>query len=247
MTLAPPPADSLRAQAAARLRLLRAFTDFVPELEPAPPASLGSAESLGAVRADLGDCQRCRLAEQRRTIVFGIGDPNAELMFIGEGPGAEEDRRGEPFVGAAGRLLTEMIQKCFGRQRRQVYIANIVKCRPPQNRNPKPDEVAACLPFLKRQIASIRPRVLCILGSVAVRALFPELRGIGAARGSVRDFDGIPTVATFHPAYLLRAEGDRLFDLKREVLADARLALEVLAGPSGAGAVGSRTRGLDPG
>lgn len=222
-----PPNGELRAQLAARLRLLRSFTDFLPDLRgssSAPPP-----ETLRRIRRDLGDCTRCRLSENRRNIVFGVGDPGADLMFIGEGPGADEDRQGEPFVGRAGRLLTEMIEKCFHRRRNEVYIANIVKCRPPGNRDPRSDEVATCLPFLERQIASVRPRVLCLLGSVAVRSLFPEIRGVGAARGRVHEFADIPVVPTFHPAYLLRAEGARLDELKREVLDDARTALAILA------------------
>ena len=222
-----PPETQLQAQLAARLRLLRSFTDFLPgPAAPAPPA-----ETLDAIRTDLGECTRCRLSEKRQTIVFGVGRPDADLMFVGEGPGRDEDRQGEPFVGRAGKLLTEMIEKCFHRRRADVYIANIVKCRPPGNRDPQADEVATCLPFLKRQIASVRPRVICLLGSVAVKALFPGVRGIGAARGTVREFAGIPVVPTFHPAYLLRAEGDRLQQLKRQVLDDARAALEILGRP----------------
>ena len=217
----------LRAQLAARLRLLQSFTDFLP----GPAARRPPAETLDAIWADLDGCTRCGLSEGRKTIVFGVGRPDADIMFIGEGPGREEDRQGKPFVGPAGRLLTEMIEKCFHRRRADVYIANIVKCRPPGNRDPKPDEVATCVPFLKRQIASVRPRVICLLGSVAVRALFPEARGIGAARGKVWEFAGIPVVPTFHPAYLLRAEGERLQQLKRQVLDDARAALEILGRP----------------
>jgi len=221
-----PDADP-RAQLAARLRLLQGFTDFLPGPPVPPPAT----ETLEAIQADLDGCTRCRLSEQRKTIVFGVGRPDAELMFIGEGPGRNEDRQGEPFVGRAGGLLTEMIEKCFHRRRADVYITNIVKCWPPGNRNPEPDEVATCLPFLKRQIASVRPRVICLLGSVGVKALFPGVRGIGAARGNVWEFAGIPVVPTFHPAYLLRAEGERLQKLKRQVLDDARTALEILRRP----------------
>lgn len=229
-------AGDLRGQLAARLRLLEGFTDFLPDTSspgPGPAAATGSppAESLKAIQADLEGCTRCRLSEKRQTIVFGVGRPDADIMFIGEGPGADEDREGEPFVGRAGGLLNEMIEKCFNTQRAEVYIANIVKCRPPGNRNPEADEVATCLPFLKRQIASVRPRVICLLGGVAVKALFPDVRGIGAARGTVREFAGIPVVPTFHPAYLLRAEGERLQELKRQVLEDARSALEILGRP----------------
>ena len=221
------PEDDPRAQIAARLRLLRSFTDFLPG-PPLPAPGPPPAEALDAIRADLDGCTRCRLSEKRNSIVFGVGRPDAEIMFIGEGPGADEDREGEPFVGRAGGLLTEMIERCFHRRRSDVYIANIVKCRPPKNRDPKPDEVATCVPFLKRQIASVRPRVICLLGSVAVRALLPGVRGIGAARGTVHEFFGIPVVPTFHPAYLLRADGERLQELKRQVLDDARAALEIV-------------------
>ena len=223
----PGPDTELRAQLAARLRLLQGFTDFLPGPPVAPPP----AETLEAIRADLDGCTRCRLSEKRKTIVFGVGRPDADIMFIGEGPGRDEDRQGEPFVGRAGKLLTEMIEKCFHRRRADVYIANIVKCWPPGNRDPKPDEVATCLPFLQRQIASVRPRVLCLLGSVAVKALLPGVGGIKAARGTVWEFAGIPVVPIFHPAYLLRAQGEQLQQLKREVLDDARTALEILGRP----------------
>jgi len=152
-------------------------------------------------------------------------------MTIGEGEGRTEAREGGPVVGRAGGLLTEMIEKCFHRRRADVYITNIVKCWPPGNRNPEPDEVATCLLFLKRQIASVRPRVIGLLGSVGVKALFPGVRGIGAARGNVWEFAGIPVVPTFHPAYLLRAEGERLQKLKRQVLDDARTAVGILGRP----------------
>ncbi len=230
----PPPGSDLRAQLAARLRLLKSYTDFLPTPAPPPPAETPAespAETLDAIWADLDGCTRCRLSEKRRNIVFGVGRPDADLMFIGEGPGDKEDLQGEPFVGRAGGLLTEMIEKCFERRRSDVYIANIVKCRPPKNRNPHADEVATCLPFLERQIASIRPRVICLLGSVAVKALFPGVRGITAARGTVYEFAGIPVVPTFHPAYLLRADGERLQKLKRQVLDDSRVALEILGRP----------------
>ena len=225
--MTPGPDADLRAQLAARLRLLQGFTDFLP----GPPLTPPPAETLEAIGADLDGCTRCRLSRKRKTIVFGVGPPDADLMFIGEGPGRDEDRQGEPFVGRAGKLLTEMIEKCFHRRRGDVYITNIVKCWPPGNRNPQADEVATCLPFLKRQIASVRPRVICLLGSVAVKALFPGARGINAARGTVWEFAGIPVVPIFHPAYLLRAEGERLQQLKRQVLDDARTALEILGRP----------------
>lgn len=235
-------APDLREQLAARLRLLREFTEVPLGLpvapDPAPaagspiPAAPASppAETLPEIREDLGDCQRCALAGGRTHLVFGVGDPDAEIMFIGEGPGAEEDRRGEPFVGAAGQLLTRIIEGAFRRQRSEVYIANVVKCRPPNNRNPEPEEIAACLPFLKRQIASVRPRVILVLGAVAAKALLPGVRSIGAARGTVFDYEGLPVVPTYHPAYLVRAQGEALARLKRQVWDDCKRALEVLSG-----------------
>lgn len=232
----------LREQLAARLRLLRSFTEVPLGLpvapDTAPPAAVPAsppisppAETLPEIREDLGDCQRCALAGGRTHLVFGVGNPDAEIMFIGEGPGAEEDRRGEPFVGAAGRLLTRIIEGAFRRERSEVYIANVVKCRPPNNRNPEPDEIASCLPFLKRQIASVRPRVILVLGAVAAKALLPGVRSIGAARGTVFDYEGLPVVPTYHPAYLVRAQGEALARLKRQVWDDCKRALEVLAAP----------------
>ena len=175
-------------------------------------------------------CTLCTLSQKRTQAVPGEGSPTADLMFIGEGPGFYEDRDGRPFVGPAGKFLEELLAS-IGLTRADVYITNIVKCWPPGNRNPEADEVATCLPFLKRQIASVRPRVICLLGGVAVKALFPAARGINAARGTVWEFAGIPVVPTFHPAYLLRADGERLQELKREVLDDARVALEILGRP----------------
>jgi DNA polymerase len=162
------------------------------------------AAELRAIEADLGDCTRCRLHEGRTNIVFGVGDPGAALMFIGEGPGADEDAQGEPFVGRAGQKLNEMIQS-IGLAREEVYIANVVKCRPPQNRDPKPDEVAMCSPFLFRQIEAIRPRVIVTLGSPATKLLLNTSTGITRLRGTWQDFRGVPVMPTFHPAYLLRA------------------------------------------
>ena len=229
-----PEERNLREQLAARLRLLRSFTEVPLGLPVAPPAAPSAApaappaETLPEVRGDLGDCRRCALAGGRTHIVFGVGDPDADLMFVGEGPGEEEDRRGEPFVGKAGRLLTRIVEGAFGKTRAEVYIANVVKCRPPNNRDPAPEEIAACLPFLKRQIASVRPRVLVVLGAVAAKTLLPGVRSIGAARGRLHDFDGIPVVATYHPAYLIRASGDPLLQLKRKVWDDCKLALRIL-------------------
>jgi uracil-DNA glycosylase len=168
----------------------------------APPG--GDATTLEAVREELGDCRRCRLCEQRTQIVFGDGNPSAELMFIGEGPGAEEDRRGLPFVGRAGELLTAMIEKGLGIPRREVYICNIVKCRPPGNRTPLPDEASTCRPFLDGQIAAVRPKVIVTLGKPATSLLLGRDVAITRIRGTWQQYRGIPLMPTLHPAFLLR-------------------------------------------
>jgi DNA polymerase len=180
---------------------------------PAPPstedhaaAALSNAEgdSLEAVRLEVTACTRCReLASTRTHTVFGVGHPNARLCFLGEAPGADEDRRGEPFVGRAGQLLDRIIEACTLR-REDVYILNILKCRPPGNRNPAPDEAANCRGFLDRQLALIRPEFLCCLGAVAARNLLATEESIGKLRGRVFDYHGISVVCTYHPAYLLR-------------------------------------------
>ena len=172
-----------------------------PRTDPRP--SLGS--DLESLAASLDGCSRCRLGEQRRSIVFGEGDPRARVMFVGEGPGAEEDRTGRPFVGQAGKLLDEMIF-ALGFDRSEVYIGNVVKCRPPGNRDPHEDEMAACSRFLDRQIELIGPRVIVALGRVAARRLTGSDKPMGALRGCWTSYRGIPLLPTFHPAYLLRNE-----------------------------------------
>ena len=162
------------------------------------------AVRLDETWSELGECTRCRLHEGRTKIVFGVGDPRARLMFIGEGPGANEDAQGEPFVGRAGQTLNKMILS-IGLEREKVYIANVVKCRPPDNRDPKPDEIATCSPFLVKQIESIRPRVIVTLGSPATKTLLNTKTGITKLRGTWQSYRGIPVMPTFHPAYLLRA------------------------------------------
>jgi len=159
---------------------------------------------LAGIRDDLGECTRCKLHEQRTNLVFGVGNPRARLMFIGEGPGADEDAQGEPFVGRAGKKLNEMI-KAIGLAREDVYIANVVKCRPPGNRDPESDEVATCSPFLFRQIAAIRPRVIVTLGAPAARTVLGFKGGISKIRGTWQSCRGIDVMPTYHPAYLLRA------------------------------------------
>lgn len=160
-------------------------------------------QRLDEVRSLSRECQACRLCEGRRTVVFGSGDPNAELMFIGEGPGAEEDRQGLPFVGAAGELLTKIIE-AIDLRRDQVYIANMVKCRPPENRDPHPDEVAACRPYLERQIDLVRPQIIVALGRVAAQALLQSNDSLGRLRDTWHEVRGVQVRATYHPAALLR-------------------------------------------
>jgi uracil-DNA glycosylase family 4 len=158
---------------------------------------------LAALRDEIGDCKRCKLCQERTNIVFGVGNPHAKLMFVGEGPGADEGAQGEPFVGRAGQKLNEMIQ-AIGLTREDVYIANVVKCRPPGNRDPEPDEVATCSPFLFRQIEIIRPKAIVALGSPATKTLLATKAGITSLRGRWGSFRGIPVMPTFHPAFLLR-------------------------------------------
>jgi DNA polymerase len=166
--------------------------------------ALASAGSLDEIRAVLGECTRCKLHAGRKNVVFGVGNPEAEIMFVGEGPGADEDEQGEPFVGRAGRKLNEIVQ-AMGFAREQVYIANIVKCRPPGNRDPQPDEVSTCSPFLFAQIDAIRPKVLVTLGAPATRTLLGVRIGIKKLRGTWHEFRGTPVMPTYHPAFLLRA------------------------------------------
>ena len=173
--------------------------------EAAPPAAQGDpAARLRDIRAEIGDCQRCPLCQGRTQIVFGVGDPRAKILFVGEGPGAEEDRKGEPFVGRAGQLLTDIITKGMGLKRPEVYIANVVKCRPPDNRVPEPEEMAACLPFLEAQINAIRPQVIVALGATAVHGLLGVKVQITKFRGEWTNYKGTPLMPTFHPSYLLR-------------------------------------------
>ena len=169
----------------------------------------GEVSTLEQLRDDIGDCRRCKLHSGRTHVVFGTGNPNAKLMFVGEGPGRDEDLKGEPFVGRAGQLLTDIITKGMGLTREDVYIANVVKCRPPQNRNPEPDEVASCEPFLKKQIELIRPEIIVALGKFAVQALLQSKVPITRLRGNWHTYMGIKLMPTFHPAYLLRNPADK--------------------------------------
>jgi uracil-DNA glycosylase len=177
------------------------------------------ADGLRVVREDLGECTRCKLSGGRTHIVFGVGNPRADLVFVGEGPGRDEDEQGEPFVGRAGQLLTRMIA-AMGLRREDVYICNVVKCRPPQNRNPEPDEVAACEPFLKMQLHAIGPRLIVALGNFAVQTLLRTRTGITALRGRFHVYQGIPLMPTFHPAFLLRSP-----HMKKQAWEDLRIVM----------------------
>lgn len=175
-----------------------------------------AAETLDDIRADIGDCRRCKLAAGRKHIVFGAGNPDAELVFVGEGPGYAEDQQGLPFVGKAGQLLTKIIQAIHF-TRETVYICNIIKCRPPNNRNPEPDEIEACFPFLVRQLQVIKPRIICALGTFAAQTLLNTRQPISALRGRFHDYHGIKLMPTYHPAFLLRNP-----DKKRDVWEDMK-------------------------
>ena len=196
------------------------------EAEPiAVPVTLArsAAEALAGIRQELGECTRCKLHALGRTqIVFGVGNPDADLMFVGEAPGADEDIQGEPFVGRAGQLLTKMIE-AMGFRRDEVYIANVLKCRPPGNRNPEPDEIATCEPFLFQQLASVEPKVVIALGAFAARTLLKTDSPISRLRGRVFDYRGAKLIPTFHPSFLLRSPG-----YKREAWEDLKLALSLL-------------------
>jgi DNA polymerase len=197
------------------------------EAAPSLTETVHADETLEDIRRDLGDCRRCKLASTRTNIVFGEGNPEAELMFVGEGPGADEDATGRPFVGRAGQLLTKMIE-AIDLKRGDVYIANVVKSRPPGNRAPEADEVKACIPFLFRQIKSIRPKLIVALGNPAMQALLDTKIGITKMRGQLQDYPrvyGIKVLPTFHPAYLLRSP-----DKKREAWEDLKKVRAFLRG-----------------
>ncbi|HWI40246.1 MAG TPA: uracil-DNA glycosylase [Verrucomicrobiae bacterium] len=193
----------------------------MPAAAPAQEAA-PVAETLEDVRLEMGDCRRCSLAGGRTNLVFGTGDPAARLVFVGEAPGRDEDLQGAPFVGEAGQLLTRMIQ-AMGFAREEVYICNVLKCRPPGNRNPQPEEIEPCRPFLLRQLRAIAPEVLVALGSFAAQTLLETREPISRLRGRFHDFGGIPLMPTFHPAYLLRNP-----EAKREVWEDLQKVMKLL-------------------
>lgn len=184
-------------------------------------------KTLEELRTAIGDCRRCKLWSGRTHLVFGVGNPRAEVMFVGEGPGRDEDLQGEPFVGRAGQLLTDIITKGMGFKREDVYIANVIKCRPPGNRNPESDEVESCEPFLMKQIEIVRPRIIVALGKFAVQTLLKSKEPIMRLRGIWCDFHGMKLMPTLHPAYLLRNPGD-----KKLVWGDIKKVLKELRAPS---------------
>jgi len=191
------------------------------------PALAPAGDSLTQIRADIGDCRRCRLCEARHSIVFGSGNEHATLVFVGEGPGADEDEQGLPFVGRAGQLLTQMIEGTAAKEgipirRPDVYICNVVKCRPPENRTPLPDEMEICGQFLYRQLMTIKPKAICALGATAMKALLNTKEGITKARGKWYKWHDIPLMVTYHPSYLLRQYNQTA---RREAWEDLKLLL----------------------
>ena len=228
----------LRRQQQAGIRFLsRAPLEVGPAVEEAPVvpmqgleghlfsdyASAYRARTLDELRTAVGDCQRCKLWPDRTHLVFGVGSPQAQVMFIGEGPGRDEDLQGEPFVGRAGQLLTDIITKGMGLKRQDVYIANVIKCRPPGNRNPEPEEIESCEPFLMKQIEIVKPRVIVTLGKFASQCLLKSKMPIMKLRGVWHTYQGIKLMPTLHPAYLLRNPGD-----KRLVWEDIKKVLQEL-------------------
>jgi DNA polymerase len=191
------------------------------------PSMVPDGDTLARISADIGECTRCRLSKGRNKIVFGTGDPEAKLVFVGEGPGADEDEQGIPFVGRAGQLLTQMIENTSAKEgiplkRADVYICNVVKCRPPENRTPEPDEMEICGQFMFRQLSAIKPKAICALGSTAAKALLGGKDGVTKLRGKWHKWNGIPLMVTFHPSYLLRPYNQ---NAKREAWEDLKMVL----------------------
>jgi DNA polymerase len=215
--------NTLRFLAATGCRGFDCTKEGLENIEAWGHKKIFSPETLEAVRLDLGDCRRCRLSKGRKNIVFGAGNPQARLVFVGEGPGYEEDRKGEPFVGSAGRLLTKIIE-AIKHTRKEVYICNIIKCRPPGNRNPLPDEIKVCSPFLRRQIAVIKPDFICALGTFAAQTLLETKEPISKLKGRFHEYMGTKVLPTYHPAYLLRNP-----DKKRSVWEDMKKLMKALA------------------
>jgi len=221
-----PKASPVLAQPVFRSEIANVMTGVELDMLAETSAAIHAA-SLDNLRSAIGDCQRCKLCAGRTNLVFGVGNPRAKLMFVGEGPGRDEDLKGEPFVGRAGQLLTDIITKGMGLRREDVYICNVVKCRPPENRNPEPDEVAACEPFLKKQIDIVHPDVIVGLGKFAVQTLLNSKVPISKLRGVWASYHGIKLMPTFHPAYLLRNPAD-----KKLVWEDIKQVIRVMRGES---------------
>jgi len=203
--------------------------DYLPAVvsdgrEPIESAAPGF-ETLGQLRDEIGDCRRCQLSQGRSHIVFGVGNPDADLVFVGEAPGRDEDIQGEPFVGKAGQMLTKIIS-AMGLTRDDVYICNVIKCRPPDNRDPLPAEIEMCEPFLQEQLRIIKPRVICALGSFASQTLLQSEVRISRLRGQFRDYNGVPLMPTYHPSFLLRNP-----HAKREAWDDIKMVMEFLELP----------------
>ena len=226
-----PPLSRRRLRPAAKGRAGTAKQDALPASKAPAPGDVGAREAAGkaerqakldVIRAEVVACRSCDLCRTRTQTVFGVGDPETRLLFVGEGPGADEDRQGEPFVGRAGRLLNDII-KAMGLRREQVYIANVVKCRPPENRVPNAVEVGSCIGFLERQIEIIAPEIIVTLGSVATKALLGVEASMGRLRGRFHAYRGIPLMPTYHPAYLLRNPAE-----KRKVWEDIQMVMEKL-------------------
>ncbi|KVO54405.1 DNA polymerase [Burkholderia ubonensis] len=214
-----------------------AWFDAAPSADSAPVAELRAAETpvaeldWDALAARVADCTRCRLCEKRTNTVFGVGDREADWMLIGEAPGENEDKQGEPFVGQAGKLLDNMLQSLSLERGANVYIANVIKCRPPGNRNPEPDEVARCEPYLQRQVALVKPKLIVALGRFAAQTLLKTDASIASLRGRVHAYEGVPVIVTYHPAYLLRSLQD-----KSKAWADLCLARDTFRGAAVPGA-----------
>lgn len=208
------------AQTTAPLQQAGEIAIILPPLEP-------EGDTLEKIREDIGDCRRCRLCEARNSIVFGSGNPESRLVFVGEGPGADEDQQGLPFVGRAGQLLTQMIDNTAAKEgipirRSDVYICNVVKCRPPENRTPQPDETEICGQFLYRQLSVLKPKAICVLGATAMKSLLKTKEGITKSRGTWHKWRDIPVMVTYHPSYLLRQYNQ---EAKREAWQDLKTLL----------------------
>jgi uracil-DNA glycosylase family 4 len=224
--------DGIPVRLAGEAAAVRPITaaPVVTAAEPAPGPSAGEPEALDKISRDLGNCQRCGLGKTRKNLVFGTGNPQARLVFVGEGPGGDEDLKGEPFVGEAGQVLNRIIA-AMGLKREEVYICNVVKCRPPGNRDPEPDEIAACSPFLLRQLQAIRPEAVVALGKFAAQTLLGTKEPISRLRGRFRDYHGIPLMPTYHPSFLMRRQKEGSLDAFWEVWDDMVQVLQLLKLP----------------